>query len=303
MGPMGDEEQHVERKKPSRKAEPGPKRRIAWPRWTGFRGMTVRDWLQLLIVPFALVVIGFLFTAQQDRRQQQIEDQRAQQAQKIENQRAEAERELAEQRAQDEALQAYLDQMNNLLLEHNLRNSEEDSEVRTLARARTITVLERLDPSRKTQIMQFLREADMLNRVDEQDNSVDETGPIILLQNANLRDANLTLFNLGGAGLGAADLSGASLFGANLNAAALPFANLIGTDLRLVDLTDADLRSADLTDADLRRADLSGANMAGATGITNEALEQQASSLQGATMPNGQKYEDWLKSREEDGGG
>src|SRR3712207_7422295 len=67
----------VERKKPRRKAEPESKRRIAWPKWTGFRGMTVRDWLQLLIVPFALVVIGFLFTMQQDARQQQIENQRA----------------------------------------------------------------------------------------------------------------------------------------------------------------------------------------------------------------------------------
>ena len=60
--------------------------------------------------------------------------------------RAEAERELAEQRAQDEALQAYLDQMNNLLLEHNLRDSEPGIEVPTLARARTLTVLSTLDP-------------------------------------------------------------------------------------------------------------------------------------------------------------
>src|SRR3712207_4756759 len=114
------------RKKPGRKKEQTPKRGIAWPSWTGFRGMTLRDWLQLLIVPFALIVIGFLFTMQQDQRQQKIEDQRAQQAQKIENQRAEAERELAEQRAQDEALQAYLSQMGSLLLEKDLRNSEED---------------------------------------------------------------------------------------------------------------------------------------------------------------------------------
>jgi uncharacterized protein HemX len=103
--------------------------------------MTVRDWLQLLVVPLALVVIGFLFTMQQDARQQQIENQRAQQAQKIENQRAQAERELAEQSAQDEALQAYLDHMSGLLLERDLRASEEDSEVRSLARARTLTVL------------------------------------------------------------------------------------------------------------------------------------------------------------------
>jgi hypothetical protein len=114
-----------------------------------------------------LAAIGFWFTAQQDARQQEIENQRAQQAQEIENQRAEAERELAEQCAQDEALQDYLDQMSSLLLEKNLRDSEEGSEARTLARARTRTVLGRLDPRRKTQVMQFLVEADLVQSVDE----------------------------------------------------------------------------------------------------------------------------------------
>jgi hypothetical protein len=48
---------------------------------------------------------------------------------------------------------------------------------------------------------------------------------------------------------------------------------------------------------------LFGADLRGAEGITNEELEQHAQSLKGATMPNGQKYEDWLKSedRREDG--
>jgi len=31
--------------------------------------------------------------------------------------------------------------------------------------------------------------------------------------------------------------------------------------------------------------------------ITNEALEHQAKSLAGTTMPNGEKYEDWLKDK------
>jgi hypothetical protein len=57
----------VERKKPGRKTE--PKRRIAWRRWTGFRGKTVWAWLQLLVVPLALAVIGLWFAAQQDARQ------------------------------------------------------------------------------------------------------------------------------------------------------------------------------------------------------------------------------------------
>jgi hypothetical protein len=32
-------------------------------------------------------------------------------------------------------------------------------------------------------------------------------------------------------------------------------------------------------------------------GVTNEELEQQADSLEGTTMPDGQKHEDWLKSK------
>lgn len=40
-----------------------------------------------------------------------------------------------------------------------------------------------------------------------------------------------------------------------------------------------------------------GANLSGATGTTNELLELQAESLEMATMLNGQKYEDWLKSK------
>ncbi len=193
-------------------------------RW-GFRGKRVWDWLALLIVPFALVGFGLWFTGQQDQRRQQIE-----------NQRAEAERELAEQRAQDEALQTYLDQMSRLLLESDLRESEVDSEVRTLARARTLTVLSRLDPSRKTAVMHFLGEAALIRRVEGR-------GPII-------------------------NLSGA-------------------------ELSYADLRGADLSGAYVYQADLSEAE-----GISNEKLEQQAASLEGATMPNGQKYEDWLKDRE-----
>src|SRR5215213_11960325 len=108
---------------PTAEQENGPDKRPPWWKrlWarTGVGDKTLWDLLQLVIVPLALAVIGLWFTAQQDARQQQIE-----------NQRAEAERELAEQRAQDEALQAYLDQMSNLLLEKDLRKSEEGSEVR-----------------------------------------------------------------------------------------------------------------------------------------------------------------------------
>jgi hypothetical protein len=173
--------------------------------------MTLRSWLELLVVPLALVVIGFLFSVQQDARQQRIEDQRAQQAQKIENQRAEAERELAEQRAQDEALQAYLSQMGGLLLEKDLRGSDKGSEVRTLARARTLTVLGRLDPSRKRAVMQFLLEAELVQRVEG------GSEPIITLAGADLSNADLSEATLSKANLSDANLVGADLSEANLS--------------------------------------------------------------------------------------
>jgi len=42
-----DEERSVGQKKLVRKAEPPFKRRIAWPRWTGFRGKKVWDCLTI----------------------------------------------------------------------------------------------------------------------------------------------------------------------------------------------------------------------------------------------------------------
>jgi hypothetical protein len=70
---------------------------------------------------------------------------------------------------------------------------------------------------------------------------------------------------------------------------------LSGADLRDANLAGAFFTDADLKDANLEGANLEGANLHGARGVTNEELEQQAS-LEGATMPNGQKYEDWLKA-------
>jgi hypothetical protein len=291
-----DEEDSVWQTKPERERKEETKQS----RW-GFRGKTVWDFLQLLIVPLMLVAIGLVFSLQQDVRQQRVE-----------NQRAKAERELAEQRAQDEALQAYLDQMSGLLLERDLRTSEEDSEVRTLARARTLTVLGRLDPSRKTAVMQFLVEAELVTSADGRE-------PIIALDGASLSNADLSFLGLRNADLTGADLSGANLNGADLSNADLGAtkkvtlsgggllypvrANLSGANLSFADLSGADLRFAVLSHAHLSGADLSGADLShayliGARGATNEELDRQADTLKGATMPNGQKYEDWLKDRE-----
>jgi uncharacterized protein YjbI with pentapeptide repeats len=259
---------------PGREAEPATKRRINWPRWTGLGERTLWDVLQLLIVPIALAVIGFLFTMQQDARQQAIADQRA-----------EIDRKVEEERAQDAALQGYLEYMSQLLLENSLRSSEADSEVRSLARARTLTVLQQLraDPKEedtdKEQLMEFLIEAGLISRVDGED-------PVISLEEAHLRGTDLDYEALHGTDLEAADLRGANLAGAHLEGADLSGANLSGAELR-----DADLSDAELTGANLRGAKVADYQLA------------ETGSLTGATMPNGKKYEEWLKSkgRGEDG--
>jgi hypothetical protein len=283
-----DKERSVWQTKPEReqKAETNQSR------W-GFRGKTVWDFLQLLIVPLMLVAIGFWFTAQQDARQQEIEKKRA-----------EAEQELADQRAQDEALQAYLSQMSSLLLDKGLRESEEDSEVRTLARARTLTVLGRLEPSRKTAVMEFLVEASLvtsgISDISEKAMSgsieLDEVlkkAPVISLSGADLSGADLS--NLGGGTCQLlANFRGVYYFcGGGLKGGS----NLNGADLSTADLSNANLRGAFLRDANLEDTNLIAAGLSGATGISNKVLGQHGS-LEGATMTNGQKYEDWLKDRE-----
>jgi uncharacterized protein YjbI with pentapeptide repeats len=60
------------------------------------------------------------------------------------------------------------------------------------------------------------------------------------------------------------------------------------------DLSFADLSFVDLTRANLRETELLGANLEDAQGVTDEQLAQ-VQDLNGATMPNGQKYEEWRK--------
>ena len=219
-------------------------------------GKTLWDWLQLLIVPLALAVLGLLFSAQQDARQQALE-----------NQRADRVRQLEEQRAQDLTLQAYLDQMSTLVLE-----DLGDPKVQTLARARTLTVLSRLDPSRKEEIMQFLLEANLVTSVGDSDpvielNSADLSGTDLSgtdLSGANLSHANLIEANVSNANPSNANLRYANLSNANLSNANLSNAKLRGVNLYDANLGDAKLRNAPLGNADMYKVDLSGANLSNA---------------------------------------
>jgi len=199
--------------------------------WTGLTKPKLRtfwDWLSLLIVPVVLALGGYFFTRSENRRTREDADR----------QRS-LDRQIADERRQDDMLQAYLDGMSQLLTDgaRPLHRAQLGDSLSTVARARTLTVLTRLEGERKGSVVRFLYESGLI------------TKPRLIL---DLRDADLS-----NADLGIADLSEAYLFG------------------------------ADLSEADLRDATLRSAYLSYARGVTEEQLEEQAETLEGATMPDG----------------
>lgn len=240
-----------------------------FPDWVGFSGKTLWDWLQLLIIPVVLAIVGFLLNKAQRGRELQAEHERS----------------------QDASIQSYLGQMETLLLDRGLRGSESGSEVRDLARARTLATLAEADRTRKRRVMQFLWESNLIKR----------ERPIISLRGADLREADLTRMQLTdtsllGANLEAADLSGSAMCILRGSSKTLIEASDKGVDpqslmkpvavstLAMTNLRNAKLKGTDLRGVDLHWSDLSGADLSGAR-VFDEQLDK-CDSLSGATLPN-----------------
>jgi DNA-binding transcriptional ArsR family regulator len=194
-------------------------------------------------------------------------------------------RDIEDRRAQETALEAYFGDITTLVRE-GLRDEHPLSPIRLLTRGRTVSLFSQLDPGRKRVLLRILYEAGLMHKEREEGG---KGNPVIGLSGADLRKAYLVEFNL----------SSADLKGTDMKAANLEKGNLAGADLRGANLSNAYLDGVDLYDAHL-----SNTNLIDARGLTNEGLEQQLPlSLKGAQLPNGQKYEEWLKStgRGEDG--
>ncbi len=295
-----------------------------WP-WTGFVGgkdgpMKLWDWLKLLFVPVAVVVVGSGFTVLQSWT-----------ARKTAREENETDRQIARERTQEQSLQTYLDRMGRLLLDRNLRgdlDSRPDFQVANLARAWTLTILVSLDGKHKRSVIEFLyrselifknepivtlKEADLSGAVlseatlDKADLSGANLNKAILHW-TGLSEANLSNTNLIGASMSDADLTKADLTGAKLQNARLIGASLQKANLSNADLSGADLREADLTEANLHFADLRRANMSNAI-ITPDQIDGATQPfLEDVTLPNGSKYtgtlpeswgEDWSRYRQE----
>jgi uncharacterized protein YjbI with pentapeptide repeats len=250
--------------------------------WTGFNGKsksgkTLWDWMQLLFIPVVLAVAGFWFNHRERKaaelraeNERKAAELRSSAEREIEQQRAQTERDIAEDNQRESSLQAYINEMSELLLEKQLRESQPEDEVRKIARVRTLTVLPRLNANRKRFVLQFLYEADLIDknkRIIELFVRANLRGMTLVganlekayLTEADLERAKLDRANLAGAYFGWANLTRANLCDAILHKVYLARANLCDASMERADLREADLWGANLSNADLRGVNLNGA--------------------------------------------
>ena len=225
---------------------------------TGFYDKQLWDWFELLAVPILIVLIGYQLEQRDKRKaeeQEAREKERAEEQKQLEKEKAEkqaeVERQIAKDNLAEEAIQAYLDRMSDLLLNKELRKdllpnvndklnpSGYDNPVRDVARTQTTTILRRLegDKDHQARILDFLRDAELYQFIFQNAN----------LSKIDLSQADLKEANLQGAHLWDTNLQGALLYKANLQRACLTKANL-----QKANLLEANLQGANLLEADLQ---------------------------------------------------
>ncbi len=233
--------------------------------WSGFgefrdpvtgeleRVKTLWAWMELLIVPVILAIAAYYLNDQVRRRSRRQEDERI----------------------LEDALRAYFDAMTALLLlrEDGVALAEA---ARTVATLRTVTVLRRLDARRIQEVIDFLRDSDLLNG-----------------ESAILTDARLTNVTLSGL-----DMQRSKLKGVDFSESKLAGADLSASDLRETDFTLADLSGANLNEASLDQADMSGTRLEGAylVGAVLKGANLEGAVFSGETvLPDGSK---WTRGRD-----
>src|SRR5260221_7273763 len=128
----------------------------------GFSGRTLWDWLNLLgvlAIPFVVLIVGLYFT-------QQITQQQTLLSNAANKQQHQTDLDIAADQQRETTLKTYLDDMSDLLLNHNLSKSKPGDIVSEVARERTLTVLRRLDAKRNRIVLQFLQDAHLISELN-----------------------------------------------------------------------------------------------------------------------------------------
>jgi len=225
----------------------------------GLRGKTLWDWLQLLIIPLVLAVIALLFNRATTRAEQKIAAERYEQDKEIASRHYHQDQQIAERRYQndksialdkqrEDLLQTYLDRMSELLLDRQLRTSAPDSEVRNVARVRTINILLQLDSRRIGYVFAFLREAGLVSNM-------------LYKSVVNLSRADFSKVNWNHAKIREVDLSKDNFYKADLIQALLSEVNLSGANFLEANLFQVELWEPDLSESICPKANFSKASL------------------------------------------
>lgn len=288
-----------------------------WAPWMGFSGKTVWDWLDLLGVPLTLAILGYILQQQERKRAETLEEQERVRAEALSREQrardekvAKEQREIAANEAKEEILQVYFDRLSTLLVDKNIlaiaakvcppseKQGNEQLEITItpeekelfdsavdIIRARTLSILRRFegDTDRKTSIIRFLLEAEIISKVKLDLSKADLSDAD--LRGADLRRAKLFNANLTRVKFQRGWLCEADLYRANLTEANLYKANLIKANFGEANLSSADLSNADLNEAYFWDAKLIKANFRQAHNLTDKQLTQ--AKLCFTTLPDG----------------
>jgi uncharacterized protein YjbI with pentapeptide repeats len=142
--------------------------------------------------------------------------------------------------------------------------------------AQTLTLLPQLSPDQKRTLLQFLYQANLINKDNPRIKlyyadltsanlkGYDALSNKFMLDNADLRLVNLT----------DADLDSTSMKGVKLSPSLLTNTNFSNADLSDADLSHIGLQNTNLSGATLSGANLSGTNLQTARGLTQEQIDK-----------------------------
>ncbi len=222
--------------------------------WSGFKGKTFWNWLELLFVPFLLALGGIWIDNRLDEREREIaKDQVSSQKllgyyREVKSSIKELNQEIIEIAESGSKIEGMRDiakskSISDLQVATNLvKDSNDISTILNDARLQVHTLLEELDRERKGKLVKYLYDLQLIQERCE----VKQSGskyyhyclePVISLVGSNLSNTNFSNHNLSKvkferANLRESNLTGANLFEANLEGADLSGANLDGANLR-----------------------------------------------------------------------
>ena len=166
----------------------------------GFVGKTPWDFIQLLLIPLVFAGVGYWFSFTQT--QSNLQNSQKQYDTNLQ---------IAIDQQRETELTTCLNDMEDLLLNKNLRGSKPGDEVRVVARGDILTALWRMDGERRGLLMQYLSDAGLIAKSR---NTI-----IIDLKGADLSGADLREVDLNGVDLSETDLRGAMITGKQLKEA------------------------------------------------------------------------------------